>query len=142
MAEIIKAGIGLVLEFVVFFCLGNLLMRKLKMREEASLSLVLGYILYFSLFEIAAVPMVLSWAPLHVLSAVWAVLLTAPNYSTGTALSHPKPMASIGFCILITGWYSMCIWVCMVPGRSVGSSIPRLGHRARSGNRKTIRMAP
>ena len=77
MAEIIKAGIGLVLEFVVFFCLGNLLMRKLKMREEASLSLVLGYILYFSLFEIAAVPMVLSWAPLHVLSAVWAVLLTA-----------------------------------------------------------------
>ena len=77
MAEIIKAGIGLVLEFVVFFCLGNLLMRKLKMREETSLSLVLGYILYFSLFEIAAVPMVLSWAPLHVLSAVWAVLLAA-----------------------------------------------------------------
>ena len=48
MAEIITAGIGLVLELVVFFCLGNLLMRKLTIREEASLSRVLGYILYFS----------------------------------------------------------------------------------------------
>ena len=74
MAEIIKAGIGLVLEFVVFFCLGNLLMRKLKMREEASLSLVLGYILYFSLFEIAAVPMVLSWEALSRLTACFSFL--------------------------------------------------------------------
>lgn len=75
MEEIIKAGLGLVLEFAAFFCLGNFLMRKMKMREEASLALVLGYILYFSLFEVLAVPMVLSWVPLHVLSTVWALLL-------------------------------------------------------------------
>lgn len=75
MIEFIKAGLGLILEFIIFFCAGSLIMQKMKMKAEASLALVLGYLLYFSIFEILAVPMTLAWIPLHTLCLVWGLIL-------------------------------------------------------------------
>ena len=47
MMEFLKAILGFVLELTIFFCIGSLLMRKMKLKTEASLALVLGYLLYF-----------------------------------------------------------------------------------------------
>lgn len=75
MLEFIKAGISIILEFMIFFCAGSLFMHKLKMKADASLALVFGYLLYFSVFEVLTVPMILAWVPLHVLCIVWGILL-------------------------------------------------------------------
>ena len=77
MRELILALAGLVLELMVFFCVGSLLMAGLKMKAETSLALLMGYLLYFSVFEFLAVPMTLKWVKLSTLSHIWAVLLAA-----------------------------------------------------------------
>ena len=59
MQELILAIAGLILELLVFFCAGSLLTRILKMKTEVTMELVLGYLLYFAVFEILAVPMTL-----------------------------------------------------------------------------------
>ena len=61
MQELILAIVGLILELLVFFCAGSLLTRILKMKAEVTMELVLGYLLYFAVFEILAVPMTLKW---------------------------------------------------------------------------------
>lgn len=77
MTEGLKACAGFVLEMAVFFLFGSLLMRALKMKRERSLALVLGYLLYFSVFEAVTVPMVLTLVPLKGLCIVWGILLAA-----------------------------------------------------------------
>ena len=71
MMEFLKAILGFVLELTIFFCIGSLLMRKMKLKAEASLALVLGYLLYFSVFEFLTVPLTLAWVPLHTLCLIW-----------------------------------------------------------------------
>lgn len=75
MIELIKAGAGLFAELVVFFCAGSLLMYVLKIKAEASLALIFGYLLYFSVFEVLALPMILAWVPLKILCIVWGILM-------------------------------------------------------------------
>lgn len=77
MRELILACIGILLQTTVFFCIGSLLMRGLRMKSDASFALILGYLTYFAVFEFLAVPMTLIWAPLKTLSMVWAVILGA-----------------------------------------------------------------
>ena len=55
---------GIILELLVFFCAGSLLMRLLRMKAETSMALFMGYLLYFSVFELIAVPMTLKWISL------------------------------------------------------------------------------
>ena len=52
MQELILAIAGLILELLVFFCAGSLLTRILKMKTEVTMELVLGYLLYFAVFDI------------------------------------------------------------------------------------------
>lgn len=75
MMEFLKAILGFVLELTIFFCIGSLLMRKMKLKAEASLALVLGYLLYFSVFEFLTVPLTLAWVPLHTLCLIWGIIL-------------------------------------------------------------------
>lgn len=75
MRELIVAAVGILLQLGVFFCIGSLVMYVLKMKAEASLALVLGFLTYFALFEVIAVPMTLALVPLKVLTVVWALLL-------------------------------------------------------------------
>lgn len=75
MIELIRACAGLLAELAVFFCAGSLLMYGLKMKAEASLALIFGYLLYFSVFEVLALPMTLAWVPLKTLCIVWGILL-------------------------------------------------------------------
>ena len=51
MQELILAIAGLILELLVFFCAGSLLTRILKIKAEITMELVLGYLLYFAVFE-------------------------------------------------------------------------------------------
>lgn len=75
MRELLTAGVGILIQLTVFFCIGSLLMHKLKMEADTSQALIFGYLLYFAVFEILAVPMTLTWVPLKVLAWVWAVIL-------------------------------------------------------------------
>lgn len=77
MIEFIKAGIGLFLQLAVFFSMGSLLMKALKMKENASFALIMGYFLYFSVFEIIVVPMIILWVPLRSFSIGWGIFLAA-----------------------------------------------------------------
>lgn len=75
MRELVIACMGILIQLTVFFCIGGLLMRVLKMKEDTASALVLGYLCYFTVFEAVAVPMTLLWVRLTVLAIVWAVLL-------------------------------------------------------------------
>ena len=77
MQELILAIAGLILELLVFFCAGSLLTRILKMKTEVTMELVLGYLLYFAVFEILAVPMTLKWVKLSTFSYLWMVIMAA-----------------------------------------------------------------
>ena len=77
MQELILAIAGLILELLVFFCAGSLLTRILKMKAEVTMELVLGYLLYFAVFEILAVPMTLKWVKLSTFSYLWMVIMAA-----------------------------------------------------------------
>ena len=75
MIELMRAGIGFVLQLAVFFTAGNLLMKALKMKPDTSMAVILGYLLYFSVFELVTVPMTLMWVPLKPFSAGWGIFL-------------------------------------------------------------------
>lgn len=77
MRELILAGISFSVQILVFFCMGNLVMWKLKMKKNLSLTFVLGYLFYFAVFELFMVSMTLAWVSLSKASVIWlsAVLL-------------------------------------------------------------------
>ncbi len=75
MAEYGRALLGLIIELTVLAVCGTFLADLLKIKAGLSLRLVLGYFLYFGLFEILTVPMILTWASLHTLCLVWGILL-------------------------------------------------------------------
>lgn len=77
MLELLRAGVSLILQLILFFCGGSLLMNRLKMKRDGSLALLIGYLLYFSIFEVVVLPMILLWIPLRTFTILWMVLLTA-----------------------------------------------------------------
>lgn len=77
MQELILALAGLILELLVFFCAGSLLTRILKIKAEVTMELIIGYLLYFAVFEILAVPMTLKWVKLSTFSHIWLVVMAA-----------------------------------------------------------------
>lgn len=77
MRELILAGVGFCLQLAVFFCIGSLLIRVLKIKAEASKALIFGYILYFAVFEVAVIPATLCWMPLKTFSLLWLAVIAA-----------------------------------------------------------------
>ena len=75
MREVCLACIGVILEMTIFFAAGRLLSKALKLKEDISLQLILGYLVYFTVLEVAVVPMTLLWVPLNRAAALWVVLL-------------------------------------------------------------------
>lgn len=75
MRELSLICVGIIMESAVFFSVGSLLMHRMKMKADASLAFVLGYFLYFAVFEVIAVPMTLAWVSLTTAARVWAALL-------------------------------------------------------------------
>ena len=75
MREACLASIGFILEMFIFFAAGRLLSKALKLKGDISLQLILGYLVYFAVFEVVTVPMTLLWVPLSRAAALWAVLL-------------------------------------------------------------------
>ena len=75
MYEIMRACAGLICQLLIYFMMGSLLLRILKVRQENFLALIFGFILYFTCFEAAAVPATLAWVPLKVFSYGWLAFL-------------------------------------------------------------------
>lgn len=75
MKELCLACAGIVLESLVFFSMGSLLMRGLKLRANAAMAYILGYLSYMCLFELITVPATLLWVPLTVLARAWVLLM-------------------------------------------------------------------
>lgn len=75
MKELCLACIGFVLEFAVFYVVGSLLARILKMKKDVSLTFILGYLTYFAVFELVTVPMTLKWVSLTTAACIWAGLM-------------------------------------------------------------------
>ena len=75
MREVCLACIGFILEMTIFFAAGRLLSKALKLKEDISLQLILGYLVYFAVLEVVVVPMTLLWVPLNRAAALWVVLL-------------------------------------------------------------------
>lgn len=75
MRELCLAGIGLLLESMIFMAAGTLLTKALKIKTDISLTFVLGYLVYFSVFELFFVPMTLLWVSLTRACIVWAMVI-------------------------------------------------------------------
>lgn len=75
MRELSLACIGILLESMIFMAAGSLLMKALKIKKDISLTFVLGYLLYFSVFDLFFVPMTLLWVSLTSACIVWAVII-------------------------------------------------------------------
>ena len=71
MRELSLACIGFVLEFIVFYAAGSLLVRALKIKTDSSLTFILGYLVYFAVFEIVTVPMTLKRVSLTNAAYIW-----------------------------------------------------------------------
>lgn len=77
MIELVKTGLSFLLQLSVFFLIGNCLVKKLKMKQDLSMAVILGYLAYFSVFEVIAVPMILLRVSLKTFSVIWGVFLIA-----------------------------------------------------------------
>lgn len=79
MKQLLLGGITLCVHLYFFLAFGSLFLRALKKEERFSWCFVpvLGFFLYYSLFEILALPMTLLLVPLHVLTVVWGAALAA-----------------------------------------------------------------
>ena len=75
MRNLFLAAVSLLVQIGIWFALGSLLVRILKLKEDAVKELIFGYLLYFALFELLAVPMTLAWAPLSLLAGIWGLFL-------------------------------------------------------------------
>ena len=75
MREACLACIGFVLETTIFFAAGRLLSKALKIKSDISLQLIMGYLVYFAVFEVVIVPMTLLWVPLSRAAALWVLIL-------------------------------------------------------------------
>lgn len=75
MRELYLAGIGLLLESMIFMAAGSLLTKALKIKADISLRFVLGYLVYFSVFELLFVPMTLLWVSLTRACKIWGVVI-------------------------------------------------------------------
>lgn len=64
MRELCLACAGFALEFIVFYAAGIVLVRILKVKGDCSLTFILGYLVYFAVFELVIVPMTLKWVSL------------------------------------------------------------------------------
>ena len=51
MRELCLACAGFVLEFIVFYAAGIVLARILKIKGDCSLTFILGYLVYFAVFD-------------------------------------------------------------------------------------------
>ncbi len=75
MRELSLACTGFVLEFIVFYASGWLLTHILKIKTDSSLTFILGYMVYFAVFELVTVPMTLKWVSLTGAACVWAGIM-------------------------------------------------------------------
>lgn len=68
----------LLLHIFVFFTLGSGFLRIFRQNDgSAVLAVISGYLLYFTVFELIALPMVLSLKPLSMLAKIWGGLVAA-----------------------------------------------------------------
>lgn len=110
MKELCLACIGFVLEFAVFHAAGSLLSRVLKIERDGSLTFILGYMVYFAVFELVMVPMTLKWVSLTVASDIWAgamiVIMLAALVCfgvKGSEQTHKSLWKDHSFMIIIAG---------------------------------------
>lgn len=75
MRELCLACAGFVLEFIVFYAAGIVLARILKIKGDCSLTFILGYLVYFAVFELVIVPMTLKWVSLTAAAYIWAGIM-------------------------------------------------------------------
>ena len=66
---------GFALEFIVFYAAGIVLVRILKVKGDCSLTFILGYLVYFAVFELVIVPMTLKWVSLTAAAYIWAGIM-------------------------------------------------------------------
>lgn len=95
MRELMLIPADIILELFVFFCAGGLLMRALKMKAETSMAVFMGYLLYFVVFEVVAVPMTLKWVSLTHFALVWAVIMAA-TVLAGCIFLHRQWRSQLG----------------------------------------------
>lgn len=78
MKNLVIITAALLLHIFVFFALGSAFLKLVRKKENSAvLAVISGYLLYFAVFEIIALPMVLSLKPLSTLAKVWGILLAA-----------------------------------------------------------------
>lgn len=75
MRELCLACAGFALEFIVFYAAGIVLVRILKVKGDCSLTFILGYLVYFAVFELVIVPMTLKWVSLTAAAYIWAGIM-------------------------------------------------------------------
>lgn len=110
MIELMRAGCGFCLQFLVFFVFGSVLMKTLKMKQDSSMAVILGYLLYFSIFELIVVPMTLLWVPLHAFSVCWGILLIVV-WGIGTVLMRKQWAAQ---CLKISEVWKEHSWMLLL----------------------------
>ena len=75
MRELCLACAGFALEFIVFYAAGIVLARILKIKGDCSLTFILGYLVYFAVFELVIVPMTLKWVSLTAAAYIWTGIM-------------------------------------------------------------------
>ena len=93
MREVCLACIGFILEMTIFFAAGRLLSKALKLKEDISLQLILGYLVYFTILEIVVVPMTLLWVPLSYGAVLWVLILLIALGGSCLFLKHKRKNA-------------------------------------------------
>ncbi len=62
--------------YIIYFCIGSLAICRLKDKPfSAGQAVIVGFFLYYCLFELICLPMVATWQRLSRLSLIWAILI-------------------------------------------------------------------
>lgn len=78
MAEWMKAAVVVILYFVLFYIFGRLVLSfQRKEKSSIAFSLLIGFFVYYSLFQIVTVPLMFTLQPLSRLTGIWGVIVLA-----------------------------------------------------------------
>ncbi|MBP5384625.1 MAG: hypothetical protein J6Y57_06595 [Lachnospiraceae bacterium] len=113
--QILTAALGVIAHFIIYLSFGSLLTKRKEGELQLSLSLVVGFFAYYSLFFFVCIPVMKMYRPLSLLTAVWVpvvamIVLCAVIFCAGSWVAkgrsilqsirrHPLP-AAILFAIL------------------------------------------
>lgn len=120
---IIRILLAIILFFIVIWIMGSLFLTLIRGNKESGNAVFIGFFIYFSFFQILALPMIITFRPLSWLSVAWGIvvigccicmIILCRNHKIGITRRNKKDVSiegSIMLLLVALQTYLICVKV-------------------------------